>query len=851
MSDAPRHDPALPEAIEDEVLQILEGDDGTRTAALQRVIEAHAEHARTIRAWLTRAGVTVPGTSGAPTRPPGYDTLPTRLGPYVLQDLLGRGGFGSVYRAEQHEPIRRPVAVKVLNPGMDSREVLARFAGEREALNRMDHPGIARLIDAGQTPQGRPYFVMELVEGPTLASFCRTDELPVRARIELFLQVLDATQHAHQKAVLHRDLSSNNVLVADPHGRAQCKIIDFGIAKSLTDPLMQGGALTFQGTLMGTPEFMSPEQAAGSLGDIDTRADVYALGVQLYELLTDQLPIPGVVLRAQGLAGMAEVIAAHQVTPPSEAAPPSRRAALHGDLDAIVMKAIAKAREERYATVGQFADDLRAHLADQPVQVVAPTTWYRLRKFVRRHRAQSVAAVIVVCGLLVALGVLLWALHIKNDALAESEKQRDEIAARADAGFRLLANEERLHEAIAAAAKLPPPWPENAAAFTGWLATHGTPLAAARDQVHDTLATMAPKKAASPDGKFADPVDQHLFAALERLAADLAAFTGDGGPLARVRKKQQLLEQVVTPAARENEALWQRTIAEIRQGDGANGRDYRGAQIPVLPGLVPLGRDPHTGLFEFLDLASHERGLPPPQRDATTGDLRVGAGTGIVFVLLPAGMFRIGAFRDEPGLPQNDPDAADDELGGQLVNLDEFLIGRTELTVGQWSRLAGRDVAGDEALLPITGVDWREARDLLRQFDLDLPTEAQWEYACRAGTTTPWSCGDVAHLPAHAWFGARPQATGLLQPNAFGLCDVHGNVAEWCRDEKLPYRDVAPAPEDGLRKSAGATELAVRVVRGGACYQGAVAARAAAREGRPATQRDSATGLRAIRPLRR
>ena len=854
MTEPPRDDRNLPEAIEDEVLAILDGDDGVRDAALVDLLGRYAQHARTIRAWLVGAGVAVPGTAGAGPGPgaAGHEALPIRLGPYVLQELLGRGGFGTVYRAEQQEPIRRPVAVKVLNPGMDSREVLARFAAEREALNRMDHPGIARLLDAGQTAQGRPFFVMELVEGPTLASLCRAQDLPLRERLELFLQVLDAMQHAHQKAVLHRDLSSNNVLVAEADGRAQCKIIDFGIAKSLADPLLEGGAMTFQGTLMGTPEFMSPEQAAGSSRDVDTRADVYALGVQLYELLTDQLPIPGVVLRSQGLAGMAEVIATHQVTLPSAAAVHERRTALRGDLDAIVMKAIAKAREERYVTVAAFAADLRAHLADRPVQVVSPTAWYRMRKFVRRHRAQSVAFAIVGCGLLVALGVLLWALHYANAALEQSEKRKDEFAAKVDAGFRLLANEGRLREAIAAEASLPPPWPEHAAAYIEWLAMHGTPLAAELDKVRDKLARLAQSKAEAPDGRFADPVDQYLFAALELLAAEVAAFAGDGGPLARVRQKQRLLVQVVAPAMREHEALWQRTIAEIKQGNGGGaGRDYRGAQIPVLPGLVPLGRHPRTGLFEFLDLASHQRDLGLPQRDATSGELRLAAGTGIVFVLLPAGMFRLGAFRGEPGLPQNDPDAADDELGSQFVNLDEFLIGRTEVTVGQWSMLAGRVIRGDEALLPITGVDWHEARGTLRQFDLDLPTEAQWEYACRAGTTTPWSC-DAAQLTGHAWLGSRPrpQATGLLQPNGFGLFDLHGNVAEWCRDEKLPYRDTTPAPGDGLRRSADEAQATGRVVRGGACYQGATAARSAAREGRLAVQRDSATGLRAIRLMR-
>ena len=347
---------SLPAALEDEVLNILEGDDEARDTAIDALLAEHPDWALEIRNWLLASGAIETDTGGAkdpegrPTSQ-GDEQLPRRVGPYMMIEIIGRGGFGTVYRAEQLEPIRRAVAIKVLNPGMDSRDILARFTAEREALNRMDHAGIARLIDAGTTTKHRPYFVMELVDGPTLVQFCRRESVPLRERLEMFLQVCDAMQHAHQKSVLHRDLSSNNVLITEAAGTRQPKIIDFGIAKSLADPLMQGGAMTFQGTLMGTPEFMSPEQAAGLVSDIDTRADVYSLGVQLFELLADQLPIPGVVLRAQGLAGMAEVIKTHQPPRASEVAPKPRRSALKGDLDSIVLKALAKEREHRYAGV--------------------------------------------------------------------------------------------------------------------------------------------------------------------------------------------------------------------------------------------------------------------------------------------------------------------------------------------------------------------------------------------------------------------------------------------------------------------------------------------------------------------
>jgi serine/threonine protein kinase/formylglycine-generating enzyme required for sulfatase activity len=858
MAPTPQDPGPLPEAIEEAVLAALDGAESARDDRLRELLQQHAAHAPALRRWLLASGVTVPDLPDVPVTvssvggPTGstdpLDRLPQRLGAYLLQHKLGRGGFGTVFRAEQLEPIRRPVAVKVLNPGMDSREVLARFAAEREALNRMDHVGIARLLDAGTTPQGRPFFVMELVDGPPLATWCRQRSVPLRRRIELFLLVLDAMQHAHQKAVLHRDLSSNNVLVAGPDDRPQPKIIDFGIAKSLADPLLHGGPTTFRGTLMGTPEFMSPEQAAGNLDDVDTRGDVYALGVQLYELLTDHLPLPSVLLRAQGLAGMTELIQNHRPPPPSEAAPRDRRAALRGDLDGIVGKAIAKARDERYPTIAEFAADLRRHLADEPVQVAAPTTWYRLRKFVRRNRVQSLAIATVAIGLVAGLSVALLGLHEAQRAGAEEAQLRREMQSKANAGFRLLVHEPELQHLVETADRLPPPFADHGAEYAAWL-VRAEALAAAAQQVEAQRRALA---AAAPG----DDADAYLSWALARLGERLAAFFGPHGPRERIAERARWRTDIAVPAAAAHAADWRTVAREIRERAGGPA-SYGGLLLEPLGGLVPLGRDPATQLHEFLDLCSHPAGAPPPLRDAA-GRLAVGADTGVVFVLLPPGTQLLGARRGRPGMPQDDPHADADELDGKVVWLDAFLCARTEVTRAQWRRLqriggaAGTPDADDD--LPQTGVDWQQAMHVLAGAGMVLPTEAQWEFACRAYTSTPWAWGaEAATAVPMAWFGPQVQPVARLQPNAFGLFDLHGNAAEWCRDEFLPYLGTKTAMGSGLRQRAEAGgDVAPRqcAVRGGACVEGPIASRSSARRGLPPDTRDLAIGLRPVRLLR-
>jgi serine/threonine protein kinase/Flp pilus assembly protein TadD len=338
------------------------------------------------------------------------------IGPYVLLEKRGEGGMGIVYLAEQREPVRRRVAVKIIKHGHESDHVVARFEAERQALALMDHPAIAKIYDAGTTPQGRPYFVMEYVRGVPVTEYCDHETLSNRERIELFLQICEGVQHAHQKAVIHRDLKPSNVLISVQGDRPAVKIIDFGLAKALAEPLTERTLHTEFGALLGTPEYMSPEQAAMNRQDVDTRSDVYSLGVMLYKLLTGVLPFESKELREAGFDEIRRKICEQDPLRPStraslpgdrldEAARRRRtdshqlRRELKGDLDWITMRALEKDPGRRYASPADLAEDLRRYLRCEPVLARAPSARYRAWKFIRRHRLGVAAAGVMGLGL--------------------------------------------------------------------------------------------------------------------------------------------------------------------------------------------------------------------------------------------------------------------------------------------------------------------------------------------------------------------------------------------------------------------------------------------------------------------
>ncbi len=334
----------------------------------------------------------------------------TQIGPYKIRELLAEGGMGMVYVAEQSEPVRRKVALKIVKPGMASPNVVARFEAERQALAMMDHPNIARVFDGGATGPasgcpGQPYFVMELVRGIPITEYCDHHRLTTRQRLHVFLDVCRAVQHAHQKGVIHRDIKPSNVLVAEIDGAAVPKVIDFGVAKAISHKLSEQTVYTEFSQFIGTPLYMSPEQAGMGVVDIDTRSDVYSLGVLLYELLTGSTPFDRETLRAAAFDEWRRVIREDEPRRPSAAVstlqaqalstvaerrqsdPRNLCDALKGELDWLVMKALEKDRNRRYESAAELARDVERYLHDEPVQAYPPSVAYRLRKFTQRHKA--------------------------------------------------------------------------------------------------------------------------------------------------------------------------------------------------------------------------------------------------------------------------------------------------------------------------------------------------------------------------------------------------------------------------------------------------------------------------------
>ena len=820
--------------------------------------------------------------------------VPQAIGPYRILSRLGEGGMGSVYLAEQQEPVKRRVALKLIKLGMDSRSVVARFEQERQALALMQHDGIAKIYDCGTSDRGQPFFVMEHVKGIPLATYCDQNRLPLEDRIHLIQQVCAAVQHAHQKGVVHRDLKPGNVLVTEDNGVRQVKIIDFGLAKAMGQKLVEATLFTETGQVVGTPEYMAPEQADPTNQDIDTRTDVYSIGVMAYEVLTGQLPFTTQQLRGGGLMEAQRVL--REVDPPKPSTslsklgesasaiatarrmtPSALRRTLKSDLDWVVLKALEKDRARRYESADALSVDLQRYLDHEPVLAGPPSTWYRAQKLVRRYRTQFVSLALVLCALGAGLALAVVSWNEAETRRIEAEEQRL-IATDNLKNFQRLRDAVRLQQ-FTRRAKAFTETSRDADGMETWQRAIAAWLAGMDDH-QESLAALRARGAKETDStyRFEDPADQFLHDALQKLVADLAAFRGEQGEEKAVANKLRWARQARQKTVDAHQDRWQKAIAEL-----ADHPKFSGKPIAPQEGLVPLGVDPDTGdqklqAFAFLRSAGDGYDLSKPWE--------VDANSPIVFVLLPGAQTMIG----NPA-----KDAMKAEAPQQQVTLAPFFLAKHELTQAQWTRLWERPNPSVKSAAtiknsysekmwfhPAENMSWLEASELAARHGLSLPTEAQWEYGCRAGTTTQWHFGDTLEDVAPDNKGRFNAADGFksrealqlyfedseyfpelddgwpfhapvhaFEPNAFGLYNMHGNVAELTRDAYAPYDGIARM---NLTRAIGDAELLGApggnvVHRGGNWFKRMEAARSFTRKRLSVDTRSDQVGVRFARAV--
>jgi formylglycine-generating enzyme required for sulfatase activity len=846
---------------------------------------------------------------------------------YLVQGEVARGGMGSILRVHDQD-LRRDLAMKVVlvreppdaagTPAVGGK-VLGRFLEEAQVTGQLDHPGIVPVHELGLDEQGRVYFTMRLVAGRDLEGIFELvregkEGWSVTRAVGVVLKVCEAVAYAHQKGVLHRDLKPANVMV----GRfGEVYVMDWGLARvlgrddakdvrlrapreattgpiqtSLRDSVAAGASsplVTMDGDIVGTPAYMSPEQARGDLQAIGPASDVYAVGAILYHLLAGHMPYapPGSSTDA------IEIWRAVRDGPPERLELRSPEAP--GELVAICAKAMAREPADRYAGMVELAEDLRAYLEGRVVRAYESGFLAQARKWILRNRA--LAGTIAGAAAIVLLGTTTASLLLahKNGQLSdanvkirasEGEARRSAtIAEERAARILRLSDLKRLDELERRADLLFPAEPKNVGALEAWLGearTVADRLPEHQQALDDIRSRGTPGKPGTSAWTFATPEESWQHDTQDELVRKLRAFCDPTtGRRAEVEKRlafaRTIEERSVTGS--EVAARWKEAIASL--ADARECPAYGGLAIVPQLGLAPIGRDPRSGLWEFAHLETGE----PALRDAASGELQFEAASGLVFVLIPGGTFRMGAQKEDPTGDNYDPQAGlvGPESPVQEVTLGPFFLSKYEMTQGQWLRTLGKNPSAygpDSGLFdgktsdlshPVEQVNWFECDDAMRRLGLQLPTEAQWERAARAGTTTPWWTGDektsllgAANLADRsaarvgaAWPGiadwpelddgwAIHAPVFAYRPNPFGLYGIHGNVWEWCRDWFTTYGG-AVREGDGERET---DERRYKVCRGGSFRNEASYARSSCRDNTVPETRFNQLGLRPARPIR-
>lgn len=806
------------------------------------------------REWLAAAG---DGDRSVALAPSSAEANETHIGPYRLRRELGRGGQGVVYLAEDTR-LHRTVALKVVRTPIAALAgaVRMRWQREVEAMSAVDHPGLATVLDFGRDDT-QVWFAMRYVPGGSLqqrlaAQLARGDGPPRRkdellAGVRLVAKAARALAAAHGKGLLHRDLKPGNVLLAADD---EPVLADFGMASSESTATPQ---LTADGALLGTLCYLPPERLGGA--PATAGGDVYSLGAVLFELSTLQRP-------HQAATHALELAAIGSLPAPAAS---SRNPAIWRDLDVVIATALASPPERRYQTAAAFADDLERLLAGRPITARATPAWTRVALWAQRNRALATSLAAAAIATLLGLAGALWQWHTTAAALADVNRLADLKLAR---------------ELRQRATTLWPATPERAPAMAQWLAD-GSALLAHRDDHLRRLAALPP----APAG----PTIEWQREQLQALAEELAAL---GPQCAAIAARHERATTLLARTVQAHADAWRAAAARV----AADPR-FAGFVLTPQPGLVPLGPDRSSGLEEFAHadsgalpvrsadgaLTRHRQQAAAPPRDRVAGDNGDDDDDdAIVLVLVPGGDVVLGAEAKPPadGHAANVDAAAGPDVGpSHTVTLQPYLLGKFELTQAQWRRHTGGNAStyhpggplpGVQSLRhPVEQVTWLDADRVLRELGLQLPSEAQWERAYRAGTTTPFPSGDDERtLAGRENFADRTAArhnrgtwrcvdwvddgylvhapVGSFAPNAFGLFDLGGNVREWCADSWEDYPDCAPRPGDGLRLGR---HDRYRVVRGGSFASPPGELRSAHRGGNEKTASGDQAGLRAARAL--